>query len=151
MPSFGYLTNNPTWQCVVAAAFLRGDGRYLMHRRPPHKQHGGLWEFPGGKVEYGEEPVNALIRELVEELGVTVGAAALRPKAFAQSKVSPDRTSVVILLYTLSEWLGEPRALEHGATIAWWTPTEISSLPRPPLDVALCRSLFTCTHPTSPR
>ena len=132
---------------MVAGAFLRGDGRFLMHRRPPEKQHGGLWEFPGGKVESGEEPVNALIRELGEELGVAISADALRPVTFAQTPASAGQKGLVILLYTLCEWNGEPRAIEPGAEIAWWTPAEMATLARPPLDVALCRSLFV----TAPR
>ena len=126
----------------MAGALVREDGRFLMNRRPPDKQHGGLWEFPGGKVEPGEYPGNALIRELSEELGVTIGSDAPQPLAFAQTSGSPGRAGIVILLYTVSEWLGEPNALERGAEIAWWAPAEILSLPRPPLDVALCGSVF---------
>ena len=61
--------NIPTWTCVVALALRDGKGRWLMHRRPADKHHGGLWEFPGGKVETGETPRNALVRETEEELG----------------------------------------------------------------------------------
>lgn len=136
------MTEIPTWQCVVAAALARNDGRYLMHRRPPTKQHGGLWEFPGGKVEPGESPGNALIRELNEELGVTIPGGTAYPAAFAQTPGSPEQIGIVILLYTVGEWIGQPRALEPGAEIGWWTRGEILTLARPPLDIELCKSLF---------
>ena len=122
-----------------------------MNRRPPAKQHGGLWEFPGGKVEPEEHPANALVRELKEELGVIVRPDAMRPATFAQSPGSSGQVGIVILLYTVSKWYGDPRALEHGAEIAWWTPTEISSLARPPLDIELCRSLFAESDSSTPR
>ena len=121
-----------------------------MQRRPPSKEHGGLWEFPGGKVEQGECPAKALIRELTEELGVTVRDGAAKPAAFAQTPDSLAQAGIVILLYSVGEWMGEPRPLDLGAEIAWWTPAEISSLPRPPLDVALCHSLFNRSHKRAP-
>ena len=71
--------NIPTWTCVVALALRDGKGRWLMHRRPADKHHGGLWEFPGGKVETGETPRNALVREIEEELGLVIEPAANQP------------------------------------------------------------------------
>lgn len=109
-----------------------------MHRRPAHKHHGGLWEFPGGKVEAGEPPVNALSRELEEELGITVAAAALRPFAFAQEHWDDGGRHTVILLYTVAEWEGDPRALDEGAAIEWFRSDQFASLARPPMDRELC-------------
>ena len=122
---------------MVAAALRRRDGRVLMHRRPAHKQHGGLWEFPGGKVEPGEAPGQALVREIEEELGIAVDPAAIRPLAFAEEPPSGLRRGTVILLYTIATWRGEPTALDEGATIDWFLPPQIAGLPSPPLDRAL--------------
>ncbi len=136
--------------CVVAAALSRSDGRWLMHRRPPEKHHGGLWEFPGGKVEPGESPGNALIRELREELGITAKVADLRPAVFAETLADGAGEGIVILLYTLSEWEGMPQALEDGARIAWLLPEEINVLARPPLDISLCAAMFPTGNSGSP-
>ncbi len=127
---------------MVAAALQRFDGRWLMHKRPAHKQHGGLWEFPGGKVESGETPGNALLRELAEELGIVGRADRLRPSAFAEMAALHAHPATVILLYTLQGWEGEPRALERGAEIDWFLPAQIAALERPPLDIMLSVSLF---------
>jgi 8-oxo-dGTP diphosphatase len=126
---------------VVAGALLREDGLCLMQRRPYEKHHGGLWEFPGGKVELSEMPVQSLARELEEELGVRCEAGAIAPLAFAETPPSGDGPPIVILLYSVNRWQGEPKALEGGA-IGWFTPDEVMALPKPPLDVSLARQLF---------
>jgi 8-oxo-dGTP diphosphatase len=113
-----------------------------MHRRPAHKHHGGLWEFPGGKVEDGETPAQALVRELQEELGILVAEAALHPIAFAQGDGGAGPRDIVILLYRIEECWGEPMPLERGSALDWFTPAEIFALERPPMDVALCERLF---------
>ncbi|MBX7526541.1 (deoxy)nucleoside triphosphate pyrophosphohydrolase [Qipengyuania vesicularis] len=126
---------------VVALALTDGAGRWLMHRRPEEKHHGGLWEFPGGKVEIGENPPQALIREIGEELGIALSPADLAPVGFAQESFESSARPIVILLYRCARWEGEPQALEGGA-VGWFTPEEVASLDKPPLDVSLAGALF---------
>ena len=126
---------------MVALALHDGEGRWLMHRRPPDKHHGGLWEFPGGKVESGENPPSALVREIAEELGIAISAADLQPAGFAQEALADTPKPIVILLYTCAKWQVEPAALE-GGEVAWFTPSEIPALAMPPLDRQLVAGLF---------
>lgn len=143
------MENNPTWIPVVALALQDVGGRWLMHLRGEEKEHGGLWEFPGGKVEPSETPANALVREIDEELGIVLDAGSLRPACFAQNAVRNDiqesKPQIVIMLYTLEQWDRalpiQPMALEGGA-VGWFTPAEIELLAKPPLDVVLARQLF---------
>lgn len=135
------LARNPTWIGVVAAALSDEEGRWLMHLRPSGKAHAGLWEFPGGKLEPGETPANALLREIEEELGIVLDRVAVRPAHFAETASEDGPPAIVILLYTCHRWSGVPRALQ-GEQIGWFTPGEIAALPRPPLDIALCGQLF---------
>ena len=130
-----------TWIAVVAGALRRADGRWLMHRRPADKHHGGLWEFPGGKVELHEMPKEALVRELQEELGIICLPGALVPAGFAASDNVSEQPAIVILLYTIAVWQGTPAALEGGA-VGWFTPEEVAGLAKPPLDHELARHLF---------
>lgn len=130
------------WIAVVAGALDDGDGRLLMHLRPEGKHHAGLWEFPGGKVDPGEMPAAALVRELAEELGIACDSNDLVPCGFAET--GPQRgasPALVLLLYRLARWQGEPQALEGGA-VGWFTPDEIAALPKPPLDSELAVRLF---------
>ena len=113
-----------------------------MHKRPRHKHHGGLWEFPGGKVDSGEVPVIALIRELSEELGIRVNLQDCIPTCFAQEGIHDREKPIVILLYTLTNWEGEPKSLE-GGKVGWFTPSEVLSLDKLPLDIELAQALFT--------
>lgn len=135
------MENIPTWTPVVAAAFCRNDGFWLMHRRPQNKQHGGLWEFPGGKVEPNETPEIALVREVKEELGIDILARDCKPAGFAQSSAQSDHRQIVILLYTVTIWSGIVQPLE-GGEVAWFRPEEIEHLSKPPLDISLARQLF---------
>jgi 8-oxo-dGTP diphosphatase len=131
------LQKNPTTIQVVAAALIASDGRILMHCRPLTKQHGGLWEFPGGKVEPGEEPTFALARELLEELGIGVD-----PKHFdfvASAKgTGPE---IRLDLFRCHQWAGEPQCLE-GEAIGWFQPKALLALAMPPLDVPLAEALI---------
>tara|TARA_R110000751_G_scaffold2018_13_gene9775 strand:+ start:39033 stop:39467 length:435 start_codon:yes stop_codon:yes gene_type:complete len=135
------LENIPTWTCVVALALSDGKGRWLMHRRPAHKHHGGLWEFPGGKVESEEKPRDALVREIDEELGLALAPEQFSPVAFAEETLAEARPPIVIMLYR-SVWDGSPVEAREGGEIAWFAPREIESLAKPPLDIELMRHLF---------
>ena len=139
------MEKNPTWILVVALALQDELGRWLMHLRDEKKEHGGLWEFPGGKVEPGEMPVNALIREIHEELGISLEATDLSPAGFAQSEPVDGKLPIVIMLYTGGPWntkqSRQPQALEGGG-VDWFTPEEVGLLAKPPLDVVLARHLF---------
>lgn len=126
---------------VVAAAMIDGRGRVLLQRRPEGKQHGGLWEFPGGKVEAGEGPVQALIREIDEELEVTLSAADLEPVAFAHADDSTGAPPILLLLYVCRRWKGEP-VCEKNAALEWAGRQEISAFPMPPLDVPLAKAVL---------
>ena len=119
---------------VVAAALIDGDGRVLVQQRPQGKAMAGLWEFPGGKVEDGELPEGALIRELQEELGIDVQQACLAPACFA-SEALGDR-HMLLLVYICRKWQGIPRALEAPA-LKWMRPLDLHALDMPPADKPL--------------
>lgn len=116
---------------VVAAALVDGDGRLLVQRRPEGKPMAGLWEFPGGKVEAGETPEAALVRELGEELGIATETACLAPAAFASTPL--DDRHLLLLLYVCRKWRGIPRAIEGGA-LRWLRPLDLHALEMPPAD-----------------
>ena len=146
------MTRNPTVILVVAVALVGRDGRVLMQRRRLGAAHGGLWEFPGGKVEPGETPEAAAAREIAEELGVELPAAALEPVGFATDPAQPPqpRQPHLILLYACRSWQGAPRCLD-GEEIGWFAPKALAGLAMPPLDYPLAQSLkrftFTLANP----
>ena len=119
---------------VVAGALGTPDGRFLMQQRPADKEHGWLWEFPGGKVEADETPEEALVRELREELDVAVDPTDLYPLSFASRPAARGR-QLVLLLYRIERWLGEPRAIE-AAGLCWGAPQVLVRLAMPPGDAA---------------
>ena len=126
---------------VVAAAMNDRGGRWLLQKRPPGKRHAGLWEFPGGKVEPGEFPRDALVRELNEELTITVSARDLRRVARASAAAGEGERGIVITLYSVAAWQGAFVA-EPGCEIRWFAPAELSEIPLAPLDVKLARLLL---------
>ena len=119
---------------VVACALVDGDGRVLICQRPEGKSLAGLWEFPGGKVEAGETPEDALIREMKEELGVTINRACLAPFVFASHAY--EGFHLLMPLYLCRRWEGFVQRLEHKA-LAWVRPGEMSAYPMPPADEPL--------------
>ena len=123
---------------VVAAAMIDAEGRVLIAQRPAHKSLGGLWEFPGGKVEPGESPEAALARELKEELDVQVEPETLDPFAFASHAY--DDFHLLMPLYTLENWRGNPIAKEAQA-LAWALPQQLGAYPMPPADKPLVEAL----------
>jgi 8-oxo-dGTP diphosphatase len=116
---------------VAAAALVDGDGRVLVQRRPEGKPMAGLWEFPGGKVEPGETPEAALIRELREELGIDVAAACLSPAVFASEPLGARH--LLLLLFVCRRWRGMPASLE-GGELQWKRPLALHGLDMPPAD-----------------
>ena len=120
---------------VVAAALVDADGRVLLQERPAGKPMAGLWEFPGGKIEAGESPEAALIRELKEELDIDTEMACLAPATFA-SAILDDGRHLILLLYVCRKWRGLPRPMEGGA-LRWEYPAAMFSLPMPPADLPL--------------
>lgn len=123
---------------VVAAALLSRDGLVLVQRRRDGGHHGGLWEFPGGKIEPGETPEAALARELAEELAIAVDSAAMTPIAFA---TQPGERPLILLLYLVAAWQGVPAATVADA-LAWHRPADLAALPMPPADRPLVAMLM---------
>lgn len=116
---------------VSACVIVDVDGRVLIARRPEGKAMGGLWEFPGGKVEPGETPEDCLIRELAEELGINVNKSCLAPLTFA-SHSYPD-FHLLMPLYVCRRWDGTIRPIEHSE-LRWVKPAELKSFDMPPAD-----------------
>jgi len=124
---------------VAACALVDADGRVLITTRPADKPMAGLWEFPGGKVEDGERPEQSLIRELKEELGITVSDACLAPLTFA-SHAYPD-FHLLMPLYVCRRWEGMVTALE-GQKLSWVRPNKLREYEMPPADVPLISHLM---------
>jgi 8-oxo-dGTP diphosphatase len=119
---------------VSAVALVDADGRVLVTRRPEGKAMAGMWEFPGGKVEPGETPEAALIRELEEELGISTHASCLAPLTFA-SHAYPE-FHLLMPLFACRRWQGVPVSRE-GQALKWARVQELRDLPMPPADVPL--------------
>jgi len=119
---------------VAACVLLDGDGRILIAKRPEGRSLAGLWEFPGGKVEPGESPEHALIRELAEELGIDIAAADLTPLTFA-SHAYPN-FHLLMPLFLCKRWRGTV-APHEGQELLWVKPAELVSYAMPPADEPL--------------
>ena len=124
---------------VAAVALIDKDGRVLLSQRPPDKQLGGLWEFPGGKVEAGERPEAALIRELKEELGIDVAESCLAPLTFASHAY--EDFHLLMPLYVCRRWQGQVTGAE-GQELTWVRPLKLRDYPMPPADVPLIPHLI---------
>ena len=124
---------------VAACALVDADGRVLIAQRPEDKTMAGLWEFPGGKIEDGERPEQTLIRELKEELGITVSEACLAPLTFT-SHSYPD-FYLLMPLYVCRRWEGVVTAQE-GQQLAWVKPNRLRDYEMPPADVPLVSHLM---------
>jgi len=124
---------------VVAAALVDADDRVLIAQRPEGKALAGLWEFPGGKLDPGERPEDALIRELREELGIAVKPACLAPLTFASHAY--DDFHLLMPLYVCRRWEGfvEPR---EGQALKWARAKDLRDYPMPPADLPLIPHLI---------
>ncbi len=119
---------------VSAVALIDADGRVLLAQRPEGKSMAGLWEFPGGKVEKGESPEAALIRELKEELGIDTWSSCLAPLTFASHAY--EDFQLLMPVFACRRWQGTPQARE-GQTLKWVRAKDLSQYPMPPADIPL--------------
>jgi 8-oxo-dGTP diphosphatase len=124
---------------VVACALVDADKRVLIAQRPEGKPLAGLWEFPGGKVDPGERPEQTLIRELHEEIGITVREACLAPLTFAS--YAYEDFHLLMPLYICRRWDGEVIARE-GQKLAWVRANKLRGYPMPPADIPLIPPLI---------
>lgn len=119
---------------VSAVALVNGAGCVLLARRPEGKAMAGLWEFPGGKIEAGETPEAALVREMKEELGIGIETSDLSPLTFVSHRYEAFHLFMPVFL--CRKWTGEPVAHE-GQALAWVLPQDFGRYPMPPADVPL--------------
>ena len=131
----------PTQMLVVAGALRAESGLWLMHKRPDDKHHGGLWEFPGGKVQRGETLEKALFRELQEELAIEIDLTSLDHVGRARRGADAAQPPIVIDLYTVDRWSGLPDPQEGGC-VNWFSLNQIRGLAKPPLDEELLEQLM---------
>ena len=123
---------------VVAVALIDKDGRILLAQRPPNKSMAGLWEFPGGKVEDGGNPEDALIRELNEELGIDTWGSCLAPLSFASH--SYEEFHLLMPLFACRKWTGTPMAIE-GQVLKWVSKNDLKNYAMPPADIPLIAAI----------
>ena len=123
---------------VAACALIDDEGRILLAERPVGKSLAGLWEFPGGKIEDGERPEEALVRELREELGITVAPGNLEPLAFASHAY--EAFHLLMPLFICRSWTGEVKPMEQQRFI-WAAPEDLGNWPMPPADLPLVAAL----------
>jgi 8-oxo-dGTP diphosphatase len=125
---------------VVAAAIRDSSGCWLLQKRPRGKHHAGLWEFPGGKVDRGEELRAALVREVAEELGLALDRATIHPLGFVDEPAGAGRPPLVLLLFAATVLQGDPVGHE-GQLWGWFARADAVALPLAPLDRALLACL----------
>ena len=131
-------TPSPPLLLVSAVALIDSVGRILLGRRPSDKLMPGLWEFPGGKINLGETPEEALIRELREELAIDTKESCLAPIAFASHRY--DKFHLLMPLFVCRVWEGIPQPIE-GQELAWVTIDDMRNYPMPPADIPLVAML----------
>lgn len=129
----------PRLVLVAAVALIDADGRVLIAQRPEGKAMAGLWEFPGGKFEPGESPEDCLIRELAEELGITVKPECLAPLTFASHCYADFH--LLMPLWICRRWEGHVTGRE-GQALKWVRPTKLRDYPMPPADEPLIPHLI---------
>ncbi|MEQ1549519.1 MAG: (deoxy)nucleoside triphosphate pyrophosphohydrolase [Chakrabartia sp.] len=129
---------------IVAAALIRTDGLVLVQKRRPDRAMPNLWEFPGGKVEAGETPELALIRELQEELGILTRNEDFTPICFASEPTAGNH--MILLLYICRKWHGTPAALD-AVTLQWCKVSALYNLEMPPADIPFIPLLEALTGP----
>ena len=134
----------PKMLLVSAAALIDTDGRVLLTRRPTGKSMAGLWEFPGGKIETGETPEVALIRELREELNIDTTLSCLAPLSFVSHQYNAnndhDAFHLLMMLFVCRRWQGRPQPME-GGTLKWVRPQNLRDYPMPAADIPLISTL----------
>ena len=123
---------------VAAAALHDGHRRVLVQRRPAGHPLAGLWEFPGGKIEPGETPEQALVRELAEELGIDVACDDLQPFSFTSATTGVSE--LLLLLFNCNRWSGDPVPI-HADQLAWVDIADLGLLDMPPADNPLVEAL----------
>ena len=128
------ITDHKDLRIVVSIALINNDNEVLLSKRPENKHLAGFWEFPGGKVETGEVPKIALIREIKEELDININNKCIAPLSF--SEFDYKEFQLLLLLYVCRKWEGEPKSMENNEII-WIKPNMLRKYKMPPADDAL--------------
>ena len=128
------ITDHKNFKIVVSLALINDADEILLSKRPKNKHLAGFWEFPGGKVENGEVPEIALIREIKEELDININNKCIAPLSF--SEFNYKEFQLLLLLYVCRRWEGEPKSMENNK-IMWVKPNMLRKYKMPPADDAL--------------